>query len=427
MRGKSRVNGFAVALAALAAGAGCGGLNLLSTEDEVRLGQALAKEVEKKQRLLLDPVVCGYVAEIGARIAQASDRRDVSHQFKVIDNPKQVNAFALPGGWVYVYSGLLLAMENEAELAAVLAHETGHVAAKHSAKHISNQIGMNLALGVALGANPSVLAELGSQLVTGAGIARMTQQDEFEADRLGMAYMKRAGYSPAAMAELLRKLNALRNSHRDALGQLFATHPLTADRLARANAVALSLGIEGLVAPGVYNQRLATLKARHPNPLGKKQPPSGRGPAEAAPSSSVAAGAETKKAPETKQDPPMICRNLTKGNVVVSRLAIATSWDDRRRGLLGRTSLEPGEGMLLDPCRSVHTIGMKFPIDIVFLDRDMKVVGLKAEVKPGSLNNTCLKARSTLELPAGTAAARRLELGDALQVLRADKAEEKGQ
>jgi uncharacterized membrane protein (UPF0127 family) len=145
----------------------------------------------------------------------------------------------------------------------------------------------------------------------------------------------------------------------------------------------------------------------------------------------VAAGAEarnapTPKAPESKQEPPMICRNLTKGNVVVSKLAVATDWEDRRRGLLGRTSLEPGEGLLLDPCRSVHTIGMKFPIDIVFLDRDMKVVGLKAEVKPGSLSNTCLKARMTLELPAGAAAAKRLELGDTLQVIRADKAEEKG-
>lgn len=131
------------------------------------------------------------------------------------------------------------------------------------------------------------------------------------------------------------------------------------------------------------------------------------------------------KAPDSKQDPPMICRNLTKGNVVASRLAIALTWEDRRRGLLGRTSLDPGEGMLIQPCWSVHTIGMKFAIDVVFVDRAMRVVGIQAEVKPGALNKSNRKAHSTLELPAGAAAARRLEVGDTLQVLRADEAEEK--
>jgi len=133
------------------------------------------------------------------------------------------------------------------------------------------------------------------------------------------------------------------------------------------------------------------------------------------------------KSPASKQDPPMICRNLTKGNVVVSSLVVATTWEDRRRGLLDRSRLEPGEGMLLEPCRSVHTVGMKFPIDIVFLDRERRVVGIKAAVKPGSLSNTCLRAYSTLELPAGAAAAKRLEVGDTLQVLRASEAEEKAE
>jgi len=115
----------------------------------------------------------------------------------------------------------------------------------------------------------------------------------------------------------------------------------------------------------------------------------------------------------------MICRNLTKGNIVVSDLVIATTVSDRRRGLLGRSKLSPGEGMLIVPCRSVHTVGMQFAIDVVFLDKQCRVVSIRPNIEPGSWNNTCLKARSTLELPAGTAEARHLEVGDSLKVERA--------
>ncbi len=131
--------------------------------------------------------------------------------------------------------------------------------------------------------------------------------------------------------------------------------------------------------------------------------------------------------PDAKQDPPpMICRNLTKGNVVASRLVVADTWETRRRGFLGRASIEPGEGMLLVPCWAIHMIGMKFPLDVVFLDRDMRVVDVAADVKPGVLNRSCRKAHSTLELPAGTAAAKKIEKGDTLQIVSADEAEAKG-
>ncbi len=131
--------------------------------------------------------------------------------------------------------------------------------------------------------------------------------------------------------------------------------------------------------------------------------------------------------PDTKQDPPMICRNLTKGNVVASELVVADTWEKRRKGFLGRTSILPGEGMLLTPCFAIHMVGMKFALDVVFLDRDLRVVGIDKHVKPGTLNSSCRKAHSTLELPPGTVAAKRIEKGDVLQVLRADQAaKEKG-
>ncbi len=131
------------------------------------------------------------------------------------------------------------------------------------------------------------------------------------------------------------------------------------------------------------------------------------------------------QSPDAKQDPPMICRNLTKGNVVVSRLIVADTFETRRRGFLGRTSIEQGEGMLIIPCRSIHMIGMKFALDVVFLDEKKRVVGVRSEVKPGTPMVRCGEAESTLELPVGTVEAKRIEKGDTLQVLRADEADAK--
>lgn len=118
----------------------------------------------------------------------------------------------------------------------------------------------------------------------------------------------------------------------------------------------------------------------------------------------------------------MVCRNLTKGNVVASRLTIADTFETRRRGYLGRTSIEPGEGMLLTPCYAIHMVGMKFALDVVFLDRELRVVAVYADVPPGALNRSSRKAHSALELPAGTVAAKRVEVGDTLQVLSAEEA-----
>ena len=123
------------------------------------------------------------------------------------------------------------------------------------------------------------------------------------------------------------------------------------------------------------------------------------------------------------QEPLMICRNLTKGNVLASRVVLATTMAARRTGLLGRSSLAADEGMLLIPCSAVHTIGMKFAIDVVFLDKQCSVVEVRPDIAPGALLVSCRKARSTLELAAGVAAARRLEAGDRLLVTRARAAE----
>jgi len=112
----------------------------------------------------------------------------------------------------------------------------------------------------------------------------------------------------------------------------------------------------------------------------------------------------------------MTCRNLTKGCLLADHLEIANSAAARRKGLLGRSGLPRGGGMLLVPCRSIHTLRMKFPIDVVFIDKRMRVAKIVHRLAPGAVLRQCLKAHSTLELPAGTAAEKKLEVGDQLRI-----------
>ena len=410
-----------VAILTVAGAGGCG-LNLLSTQDEIALGQKVSAQIEQKVTLYDDWDTNQYVRELGARIARVSDRQDVIYHYKVVKDHNTVNAFALPGGWIYVYTGLLRLAANEAELVGVMAHETGHVAARHSAEHISAQIGTSLLLTVVLGQNPGLAAELGAQVLSGAGFARMSQADEHEADTLGIRYMKRAGYDPAAMASFLHKLGAQHTRTPGPVSQLFASHPLTPDRIARAEQLATAIGRSGRLGADTYHRRLAHLLAEPAPPKkGDESAPAAsaaQAPPPARPASMADAGPVPIAAPMTtrREDRPMLCRNLTKGTTVADKLELATDSATRRKGLLGRSGLPPGGGMLLVPCSSVHTLRMKFALDIVFLDKAMKVKKIVHNVKPGVPMVNCFGARSVLELSSGTALAKRIEIGDQLAV-----------
>jgi len=403
-----------LALIVLLGVGGCADFNLLSTEQEVRLGRQVAAEVEKKAKLYPDPAVQHYVQEIGSRVARVSDRRDVAYHYKVIEDHKKINAFALPGGFVYVNTALLRVAENEAEVASVLAHETSHVVARHSAKALSNRLAFSLVLSLALGRNPGLAAELGSQVLSGVGFSRLSQAAEYQADELGVLYLKRAGYDPRASVTLLRKLDRIRKTNPGPLLQLFASHPLPKDRIQRAEGLIAAVGPGGHIGANTYKQRMARLLAEVPLPQGAIS--GADGPAPGGPSRRMQPESPPAAPTRRGQGHIMICRNITKGNVVGARIELAASPEARRRGLLGRSGLAPGEGLLLVPCRSVHTMRMKFPIDIVFISKQMRVVKVLHNVQPGAMFKPSLKAHSTLELPAGTAAVRRVEVGDHLLI-----------
>ncbi|HEX5890406.1 MAG TPA: M48 family metallopeptidase [Pyrinomonadaceae bacterium] len=201
------------------------------TEKEVRQGREAAAEVDRQAKFVDDPVITEYVNRVGQNIVLHSDAK-VPFTIKVIDSD-EVNAFALPGGFFYVNKGLLLAADNEAELAGVMAHEIAHVAARHA---VENQAKMGLLEYAALGASIFLGGIPGMIYQNTAGIGllgifmKFSRGAEEEADKLGVQYMYAAGYDPGAMATMFEKLEAKNKKKPGFISKAFATHPAPPDR-----------------------------------------------------------------------------------------------------------------------------------------------------------------------------------------------------
>ena len=209
------------------------------TEKEVRQGREAAAEVDRQAKFIDDPVITEYVNRVGQNIVLHSDAK-VPFTIKVIDSD-EVNAFALPGGFFYVNKGLLLAADNEAELAGVMAHEIAHVAARHA---VENQAKASLLEYAALGASIFIGGIPGMIYQNTAGIGllgifmKFSRGAEEEADKLGVQYMWAAGYDPGAMATMFEKLEAKNKKKPGFIARAFSTHPAPPDRRASASALA---------------------------------------------------------------------------------------------------------------------------------------------------------------------------------------------
>lgn len=202
-----------------------------STEKEVRLGRQLAAEIDRQARFVEDPIITEYVNRVGQNIVLHSDAK-IPFTIKVIDSD-EVNAFALPGGFFYVNKGLLLAADNEAELAGVMAHEIAHVAARHA---LENQAKARLlefaAIGTSifLGGIPGMIFNNTAGLGLLGAYMKFSRGAEEEADRLGVQYMYAAGYDPTAMATMFEKLEAKNKKKPGFIARAFASHPAPPDR-----------------------------------------------------------------------------------------------------------------------------------------------------------------------------------------------------
>lgn len=224
-------------------------LALVSKEDEVALGQQAAKDIEQAVGLVEDPALQQYVSNVAMPMARASERPELPWSFQVVDDPV-ANAFALPGGPIYVTRGLLAHLDSEAELAGVLGHEIGHVTARHSVTQLSQAQLAQLGLGLGAVLSPDI-AKYGQVAAAGLQLLFLKhgRDDEYQSDELGFRYMLEAGYDPREMADVFTTL--ARISEASGGGRLptwLSTHPNPGDRAeqARARVAELDRPLEGL-------------------------------------------------------------------------------------------------------------------------------------------------------------------------------------
>lgn len=229
----------------LAAGCGSGGtsdFNLISIEEEWQLGAQLSGEVARQVRFNNDPAVNAYVERMGRQIVASAPApfNQLPWQFHVVEDPA-LNAFAIPGGHVYVHTGLIANAGNASELAGVIGHEISHIVARHTTEQISRQYGLSVLAGAVLGQNPGLLAQMAAQIAAGGAMARFSREAEREADEIGLQAMARAGYDPRGVASMFRRLLAARERAPGRVEKFFATHPPTEERVRAAEQRAAQL------------------------------------------------------------------------------------------------------------------------------------------------------------------------------------------
>ena len=210
------------------------GVNFYSLEKEIALGKQMAQEVERQAKIIDDPVIAEYVNRLGQNLVRNSDAK-VPFTIKVLDTD-EVNAFALPGGFFFVNSGLILQTDNEAELAGVMAHEIAHVAARHGTRQATRgEIAQyaTLPLIFAGGWTGYAVYQAASAAIP-LGFLKFSRGFESEADMLGLQYMYKAGYDPTAFVDFFEKVETLEKKKPGTLSKVFSTHPMTDDRIKAA-------------------------------------------------------------------------------------------------------------------------------------------------------------------------------------------------
>jgi len=209
------------------------GLNFYSLEHEIALGKQLAQEVERSAKLIDDPVITEYVNRVGQNLVRNSDAQ-VPFTIKVIDSDV-VNAFALPGGFFFINSGLILHADEESELAGVMAHEIAHVCARHGTKNATKGNIMQMAMIPLVLLGPGGWAGYGiyqaANFLIPVTFLKFSRDAEREADYLGLQYMYKAGYDPNSFVSFFEKVEALEKKQPGSIPKVFSSHPPTPDRI----------------------------------------------------------------------------------------------------------------------------------------------------------------------------------------------------
>jgi predicted Zn-dependent protease len=209
-------------------------INIIPTAREVEMGAETSREIESQVKIYQDTLVVNYIKYLGKEIAFHSPRQNVRYQFKVVDID-EVNAFAIPGGWLYVNLGLIAFTESESELAGVIGHEIAHVAKKHGARQMTAFYGLSFALDMTRYMKNKV-RDLSSWFINVGGqftLLKYSRDMESEADKAGIKMIHKTGIDPNGMANFFKKLKEMQAKDPGWADKLLSTHPATSSRISR--------------------------------------------------------------------------------------------------------------------------------------------------------------------------------------------------
>lgn len=240
---------FTVSLSLLVFAFNCA-LNIFPDSEDMKLGKQIDEEIRKNSKeypILQDrPEVKGYVASIGNKVLQSPNitkRGIYAYQYEIIASDSVINAFCTPGGYIYVYTGLMKFVDNEATLAGVIGHEIAHAERRHATKRMTKIYGAQILLGLVLGEKPSQVAEITANLFTGLAILANSRSDESEADEFSIKYLTSTPYYPGAITGFFQKMQEKRGGRSGgAFDRILSTHPLDEDRIAHVKEVLMKMG-----------------------------------------------------------------------------------------------------------------------------------------------------------------------------------------
>jgi beta-barrel assembly-enhancing protease len=263
---------FVAALAFAVVSPGCGrslNINIFPDSKDIQLGKQIDEEIRKspKEYPLLQnhPEVKTYVEEIGRSILNSSEvkkRGTYAYKFEIIHDDSMVNAFCTPGGYIYVYTGLLRFVDNEATLAGVLGHEIAHAERRHATRRMTSAFGIQILLAIVLGESPKQSAQIASNLFAGLGVLANSRSDEIEADTYSMRYLQSTEYFPGGIRYFFEKLSSGKKG--GAFDRLLSTHPLPEDRVNNVESLLRQMGDPAPADGNLFETRYQEFRKRLP-------------------------------------------------------------------------------------------------------------------------------------------------------------------
>jgi predicted Zn-dependent protease len=287
------------------------GVNFYSIEKEIALGKQMAQEVERQAKIVDDPIVAEYVNRIGQNLVRNSDAK-VPFTIKVIDS-EEINAFALPGGFFFVNTGIVLNADNEAEMAGVMAHEIAHVAARHGTRQATRGDIVNygsIPL-IFLGGWTGYAIRQGMGLAIPMGFLSFSRGFEAEADKLGLEYMYKAGYDPTCFVDFFEKVQSQEKRKPGTMSKVFSTHPPTDDRIKAAQKniqELLKSKPEYVVSTSEFSDVKTRVQAMHNSRKIDNSKDSGRPTLRRNPNGTIDSNGDEKTAPADQDDRPTLKR-----------------------------------------------------------------------------------------------------------------------